>query len=186
MTATDDPLDFKDRAAWREWLQQRNSAASEAWLVIQKKHSRLPGLCLAEAVEEALCFGWIDGQLRRLDDERYLLRFSPRRADSIWSVINIRRVEKLTRAGRMTEAGLKKVAAAEESGQWQAAFEREDTETIPPDLERALRRHKAALAAYRALPASQKKQFIFWLQTAKTEPTRNRRIAEIIRRVLGD
>jgi uncharacterized protein YdeI (YjbR/CyaY-like superfamily) len=180
------PLEFSGRYAWRSWLAAYHAEASEAWLVIQKKCSKLAGLSLAEAVEEAICYGWIDGKLLRLDGQRYLLRFSPRRTDSVWSVTNIRRVERLQQAGLMTDAGLAAVHAAKQSGEWQAALEREDTDKIPADLEAALRRAKGGLAAYRKLPNSQKKQFVYWLQSAKREQTKQKRLAEILRIVTAE
>lgn len=179
-------LDFKNRRAWRSWLEEHHATASEAWLVIQKKGSKRAGLSLAEAVEEALCYGWIDSTLHTQDDHSYLLRFSPRRPDSIWSVRNIQRVEKLIRQGRMTDAGLSLVQLGKESGQWQAALDRERTEVIPPELEAALRRKQGALQAYRGLPNSKKKQYIYWLQSAKGEQTKRKRIARIVREVVGD
>ena len=177
---------FKDRKAWRSWLDDHSSEASEAWLVIRKKHSTLPGLSLEDAVEEALCYGWIDGTLNTRDDQTYLLRFSPRRANSVWSMSNIRRVEKLQRSGSMTEVGHAAVQKAKESGQWQAAIDRENLEIIPSDLESALRRTEGATAAYRNLPDSKKKQLIYWLQSAKRKETRQKRIDEIVEKVLTD
>jgi uncharacterized protein YdeI (YjbR/CyaY-like superfamily) len=185
MDVSPNHLDFIDRSAWRAWLRDHHATDSEAWLVIQKKRSKINGLSLDEAVEEALCYGWIDGKLQRLDDQRYLLRFSPRRPDSVWSIRNIRRVEELVRAGAMTEAGLAAVRAGKKSGQWQAALDRERTDEIPTDLEAALRRKKGALAAYRNLPDSKKKQYLYWLQSAKREQTKLKRIEEIVRQVLG-
>ena len=178
-------LDFIDRLAWRSWLQDHHATDSQAWLVIQKKRSRLDGLSLEEAVEEALCYGWIDGKLLTLDDQRYLLRFSPRRPNSVWSISNIQRVEELTRAGLMTEAGLAAVRAAKKSGQWQAALDRERTDEIPAELEAALRRKKGALAAYRNLPDSKKKQYLYWIQSAKRAQTKLDRIEQIVKQVLG-
>lgn len=139
MEETSNPLDFVDRYSWRSWLDEHHAASSQAWLIIQKKYSQAEGLCLDEAVEEALCFGWIDGKLRRLDANSYLLRFSPRKPNSVWSVYNIQRVEKLVDLGLMTEAGLAAVEAGKQSGQWQAALDRENTDEIPPELEAALR-----------------------------------------------
>jgi uncharacterized protein YdeI (YjbR/CyaY-like superfamily) len=176
-------LDFDDRSAWRSWLEDHHATDAEAWLVIQKKSSRLDGLSLDEAVEEALCCGWIDGKLRSLDDQRYLLRFSPRRPDSVWSISNIRRVGRLLQAGVMTEAGLAAVHAAKKSGQWQAAIDRERTEEIPPELEAALRRKKGAIAAYRALPNSKKKQYVYWIQSAKREQTVLKRVEQVVKQV---
>ena len=178
-------LEFTDRSQWRTWLEQYHAVESEAWLVHYKVGFQESGLSLESGVEEALCFVWIDGLLRRLDEKRYVLRYTPRRRNSVWSVSNIQRVERLIREGRMTEAGLEKIAAAKENGQWEAAIRREQVEIIPPDLEKALRRRKGAIAAYRALPASRKKQYIYWLQTAKRPATQRRRIEKIVEEVLG-
>ncbi len=177
------PLDFNDRFTWRSWLEDHHATRSEAWLIIQKKRSKLEGISLEEAVEEAVCFGWIDGKLNTLDDQRYLLRFTPRKPGSVWSISNIRRAEALIRAGAMEEAGLAAIHEAKRSGQWKAAIERENTDRIPPELRAALRRKKGAIAAYRSLPDSQKKQYVYWIQSAKREQTKRKRIAEIVRKV---
>jgi len=177
------PLDFVDRFAWRAWLEDNHAAHAEAWLFIRKKHSKVAGLFLEEAVEEAVCYGWIDGKLRGLDDQRYLLRFSPRKPNSVWAVSNIRRVEELSRKGMMTEAGLAAVHEAKKSGQWKAAIDREHTDVIPPELEAALRLTEGAIEAYRNLTDSQKKLYIYWLQSAKREKTKLKRIEEIVKKV---
>lgn len=173
-------LEFADRDQWRAWLEINHRKATEAWLVIYKKGRHRGSLSLDEAVEEALCFGWIDGKLKSLDDSRYTLRFSPRRSDSVWSISNIRRVERLIKRGLMTEAGLEKITEARRSGQWDAAISREQTDLIPSDLYNDLRGVKGALAGYRSLPESRKKQLIHWLLTAKTAETRTSRTKAII------
>jgi uncharacterized protein YdeI (YjbR/CyaY-like superfamily) len=183
MSLPHDLLDFESRAAWRKWLKAHHRTASEAWLVLQKKGYSESALSQEEAVKEALCFGWIDGKLKSLDQKRYSLRFSPRRSNSVWSVSNIRRVEELSNQGLMTEAGLQKVAEAHESGQWKAAILRERVDVIPEDLQRALRRQKGATAAYRSLPASRRKQLLHWLMTAKRTKTRQKRIKAILAEV---
>ena len=114
-------MHFASRDDWRAWLEENHATALEIWLVHYKKHTGKPGLTLEEAVEEALCFGWIDGVLKLIDDEKYALRFSPRKKGSVWSETNKRRVAKLIRQGHMTEAGLAKVREAKANGQWQAA-----------------------------------------------------------------
>lgn len=177
-------LTFHNRAQWRAWLLANHAAAGEAWLLIARV--KTPGLHLAAAVEEALCFGWIDGIMNPLDEKSYLLRFSPRTAQSIWSASNIQRVQALTAAGKMTEAGLEKVRQAQENGEWQAALRRERVDEIPPELEDALEGVPGALGAYRAARASQKKQWIYWLQTAKRAETRERRIQKIIEALMGN
>lgn len=183
MTGDGGLLTFTSRTEWRSWLESHHRRATEAWLVFYKKGVREGSLTLDEAVEEALCFGWIDGRLKSLDSFRYSLRFSPRRVNSVWSITNIRRVEGLIREGLMTEAGLEKVAEARQSGQWDAAIKRERTDLIPADLERALRREKGALAGYRRLTNSRKKQLLHWLLTAKREETIRRRIEAIVQEV---
>ena len=178
-------LSFTTRNQWRSWLKTHHHQAKEALLVLYKKGTRTPSLALAEAQEEALCFGWIDHISRSIDGSRYSLRFTPRRAGSIWSITNIRRVRRLIEAGLMTEAGLQKVREAQQNGQWEAAIAREQTDLLPTDLEKALRRRKGALAAYRRLNNSRKKQLLHWLLTAKSQETRRRRLEAIIREVAG-
>jgi uncharacterized protein YdeI (YjbR/CyaY-like superfamily) len=173
-------LTFKDRDAWRRWLKVNCGHESKAWLVIRKKSARQECLSLEDAVLEALCFGWIDGKLETLDKDHYALRFSPRRSDSVWSLGNIRRVEKLMAEGLMTEAGYRTIREGHESGQWDAAIKRERVDQIPPDLERILRRRKGALSAYRNLPASRKKQILHRIMTAKRQETRLKRIDAIV------
>ena len=180
-----DCLEFKDRDQWRSWLAENHAIETEAWLIIYKKQYQDQGLTLNEAVEEALCFGWIDGTLKSLDERRYALRYSPRTPKSIWSMSNIRRVEKLIEEGKMTDAGKEKIAQAKENGEWEAAIRREQVEKIPKDLEKALRKEKGALSGYRALPDSRKKLFIYWLQSAKRESTKGKRIQKIIEEVMN-
>ena len=138
-----------------------------------------------EAQAEALCFGWTDVKSKNIDRSRYALRFTPRRAGSVWSMSNIRRVEALIAEGRMTEAGLTKVAEAQQNGQWDAAIRSEQTDLIPSDLEKTLHRRKGALAGYRSLPHSRKKQLLHSLFTAKNQATRARR-TEAILQVVAD
>ena len=185
LSTSEENLHFRDRSAWRSWLEKHHASRSEAWLVIQKKRSTEAGVRYEETVEEALCYGWIDGKLLSMDDTRYLLRFSPRRPNSVWSIHNVRRVEDLIRSGAMTEAGLAAIHAGKECGQWQAALDRERTEEIPPQLEAALRRNKGALAAYRSLTPSMKKRYVYWFNDAKREQTKRKRAEEIVRLVLG-
>lgn len=178
-------LNFTDRHQWRNWLERNHAAETETWLILFKKKYAGQGLALDGAVEEALCFGWIDSTLNTLDEKRYALRFSPRKADSVWSMSNIRRVEKLAAEGKMTGAGEQKIREAKENGQWQAAVRREQVDIIPAELESALRQHEGALSSYQALPDSHKKRYIYWLQSAKRADTKQRRIQKIIEDVLS-
>lgn len=179
-----EPLAFANREQWRAWLELNHGTQCEAWLIHTKKGVKPGGLAYEEAVEEALCFGWIDGLLRGLDAERFLLRYSPRRRGSVWSESNRQRVARLVRQGRMAQAGLQKVREAQESGEWDAAGTREDAGALPTDLEEALRSREGAWEAFRALPPSHKKQYLWWIAEAKREETRLRRILATVDRVL--
>ncbi len=174
------PFDFKDRAAWRSWLLKHRGEGKAVWLRIRRKGACQAGLALDEAVEEALCFGWIDGSLRSESAESYLLRFSARRSGSVWSVANKRRAERLIREGLMSAAGLEKIAAARAGGEWEAASARENVDAMPTDLARGLGKSQA-LALFEKWPASRKKQYLYWLSAAKTPETRRKRIRAIAR-----
>ncbi len=170
---------FQNRDEWRAWLEGHHSTEKEAWLLIGRKGTSKPYLGLEEAIEEALCFGWIHGALEPIDKETYGLRFSPRQPNSIWSVNNQRRVEKLIKEGRMTPAGMEKIVEAKESGEWEAAKEREDVSSVPDDLVQALEENDAWLA-FENWPASQKVQYLYWLESAKRPETREKRIKAIV------
>lgn len=180
-----DYYEFEDQSQWRRWLEDNYGNEIDAWLILYKKKFEDQGLTLEKAVEEALCFGWIDGKLKSLDQKRYMLRFSPRTKSSNWSINNIRKVEILIDEGKMVKAGYQKIAEAKTNGEWDAAIRREQVEIIPKELEIALCKINGAIAAYRSLPDSRKKQFIYWLQTAKREETKQRRIQNIVEEVLG-
>jgi uncharacterized protein YdeI (YjbR/CyaY-like superfamily) len=172
---------MRDRDQWRMWLAENHGTAKAIWLVFYKKHTRRPGLAYVEAVEEALCFGWIDGVLKRIDDEKHTVRFSPRRKNSIWSELNKKRVTRLIKEGWMTEAGLAKVREAKANGQWAKAAQREDTTLVPPELTAALAENGMAQGNFERLAPSYRKQFIYWIGSAKRDETRQKRVAEAIR-----
>jgi uncharacterized protein YdeI (YjbR/CyaY-like superfamily) len=176
MKTPEHPLKVKSRAEWRAWLQENHAAQDEVWLAILKSQSPGPGVSYEEAVEEALCFGWIDGLTKSATAEFYVVRFSPRKRSSVWSVSNIQRVERLLAQGKMTEAGLTRIREAKENGEWEAAIRREDISTLPDDLHSALETNPAAQANFEKYPASQKKMFLHWILSAKTETTRQKRI----------
>ncbi|HSD85425.1 MAG TPA: YdeI/OmpD-associated family protein [Anaerolineae bacterium] len=148
-----------------------------------KKGAHPASLSFEEAQAEALCFGWTDVKSKNIDPARYALRFTPRRANSVWSMTNIRRVETLIAAGRMTDAGLARITEAQHNGQWEAGIKSEQTDQIPADLEKALRRSRGALDRYKSLPHSHKKQLLRGLFTAKSPATRQRRIEAIVQKV---
>ena len=178
-----DCFNFENRNQWRNWLEHNHTSQTEAWLIICKKKYQDQGLTLGEAIEEALCFGWIDSTLKSLDEKHFTLRFSPRTGQSIWSVSNIKRVGKLIRAGKMTPAGQQKITEAQENGEWEAAIRREQVDQIPEELEVALQKIDA-ISAFHALPASRKKQYIYWLQSAKRADTQQKRIQKIVNEIL--
>lgn len=179
MRVPENCLIFASREEWRAWLEEHHADRQEAWLLHDKKKCAAQRLTLEEAVEEALCFGWIDSQLKPIDDEQYALRYSPRKPHSVWAERNKRRAERLIAEGRMTTAGLEKIAEAKASSEWQAATYREDTGAVPEDLAQELEGNEV-WAAFVAWPASRKKQYLYWLSTAKKPETRQRRIQAIV------
>jgi uncharacterized protein YdeI (YjbR/CyaY-like superfamily) len=186
MKIPEHPLHFQDKDEWRAWLQENHSTQQEAWLAILKNQETRPGVYYEEAVEEAVCFGWIDGVMKSVNARFYYLRFSPRKRGSIWSVSNQRRVEQLIAQGRMTDAGMAKVREAKENGEWEAAIRREDTSSLPDDVSGALKKNPEAQANFEKYPASQKRQFLFWIASAKTEKTRQKRIQEMVEMVANN
>lgn len=180
MKIPDQPIHFENRDEWRSWLQENHTTEKDAWLVISKVHATHPGIYLDEAVEEALCFGWIDGAMKSATADFFHLRFSPRAKNSIWSMRNIHRIEKLIEEGKMTAAGLQKIEEAKASGEWDAAIRRENVDIIPEELQIALGKIDGALARYQNLPDSLKKRYIYWLQSSKKKETKQRRIQKII------
>jgi uncharacterized protein YdeI (YjbR/CyaY-like superfamily) len=173
-------VDLATRARWRRWLERFHAASTGVWLVIYKKGTGAGRLSLTEAVEEALCFGWIDSRTHALDARRFKLFVCPRRSGSVWSKINKARVAKLTRSGRMAPAGLAKVRAARKDGSW-SSLDHIDRMTVPPDLRAALRANQEALRNFQAFSISSKRIILYWIQTAKRPETRARRIAETVR-----
>jgi len=172
---------FPNREKWRAWLEENHASANELWLILYKKHTKKSSIRLDEAVEEALCFGWIDGKLRRIDDEKHEIRFTPRKKGSTWSETNINRVKRLIKEGRMTSVGLKKYRDGMRDPRMKLL--RKDFE-IPQFIVAALKRNKRAWDAFDKLAPSRKQQIVWWIATAKREETREKRIKETIRRSL--
>lgn len=172
-------LEATDRKAWHEWLQENHSTSSGIWLVYYKKGSSKPTVSYEEAIEEALCFGWIDSKVNALDEERYMQIFTPRRPESIWSKLNKQRVEKLLEQGLMKPAGLEKVVAAKKDGSWNFLDDIENL-IIPKDLKEALDSNKLAKDNFNAFGDSSKKQILYWIKSAKRETTRIKRIERTV------
>lgn len=175
-------LRFSSRGQWRAWLEKNHAKATGAWLAIARKNAG--GLHYDEAVEEAVSYGWIDSTVNRLDDTHYLQWYSPRKAGSDWSRSNKARVERLMAEGRMKPAGLAAVEHAGKDGSWEALDAVERLE-VPRDLEQALGASKQARAAYEKLPPSHRKQYLYWINSAKRPATREKRIRETISRLVS-
>ena len=177
-------LEVKNRAAWRNWLDANQHRASEIWLVYYKKATGKPSLDYGESVDEALCYGWVDSLIKKLDDERYARKFTPRKASSQWSPSNIQRVERLIAEGRMTCHGLKLVEAAKQSGRWDNPVQKPDLSfDMPEEFSAALNNNPQAKTFFDKLAPTHQKQYLAWIVTAKRAGTRKKRIDESIQRL---
>ncbi|MBN1517299.1 YdeI/OmpD-associated family protein [Candidatus Sumerlaeota bacterium] len=170
----------KNRSEWRDWLDQNHDKCSGIWLVFYKKHTGKPTLEYDDAVEEALCFGWIDSIIKKIDDEKYARKLTPRKADSRWSELNKRRIAKLQQQGLLTEIGKMKVKEAKASGQWDQPDRPQISYELPIELKRALAKNKKAREFFEQLAPTYKKQFIGWIAFAKRPETKDKRLKESI------
>ena len=151
-------LHVTDRREWRAWLEAHCDSETEIWLVYHKKHTGKPRIAYDDAVEEALCFGWVDSIVKRIDDAKYTQKFTPRNDDSTWSAINKKRVAKLIKQGLMAEVGLAKVEAATRNGQWDKPPSSKVEFEVPEELQEALEANGAAKTNFDALPPSYRRQ----------------------------
>ena len=171
-------FEITDRKQWRAWLKKNHKQAEGIWLVSWKKHTP-HYVTYADTVEEALCFGWIDSISRKLDDDRRMQYFCPRKRRSVWSRPNKERIEKLIAAGSMTAAGLAKIEAAKADGSW-GSLDAIENLVMPVDLKKALTRNKLAKDHFDAFPPSSRKIILYWIESAKTERTRIARIEKTV------
>ncbi|HTZ45494.1 MAG TPA: YdeI/OmpD-associated family protein [Jatrophihabitans sp.] len=169
-----------DAVAWRAWLLDNHADSPGVWLVLTKKGGTVTALDYAAALDEALCFGWIDGQVGRRDDETMRQRFTPRRARSAWSKRNVEHVARLTAAGLMAEPGLAAVEAAKADGRWDAAYAGPAAAEVPDDLASALRENSSAQAMWDVLTSQNRYAITYRIGQAKRADTRARRIAEFV------
>lgn len=169
----------KSRKAWREWLEKNHASSTGVWLVYAKKHSGIPSLTYDDAVEEALCFGWIDSKINPIDENYYMQVFTPRKRESAWSALNRTRVDRLLAAGLMAPAGLAAVDAARTSGAWNAMKHVEEL-TIPPDLERAIKANREARRHWVTYSPSRRKGVLYRLAAARRPETRAKYLKEIV------
>ena len=169
----------KDREEWRGWLAENHANATEVWLELFKKHTDKPSPSYNDAVEEALCWGWVDSTRRNIDENRYAFKFTPRKPGSKWSPSNIARVEKLIKMRQMTPAGMKLVEAARASGAWDNPVT-PPTFEMPGEFRKALAENQDAGAFFETLTSSQKKQYIGWIASAKRDETRAKRLTKAL------
>jgi len=173
---------FKTPAAWEKWLEANHAKSAGVWMQIAKKASGLSSATYQEALDVALCYGWIDGQKRPFDERTWLQRFTPRGPRSIWSKINTGKADALIKSGRMRAAGLAAIESAKASGRWESAYQPWSNPDVPPELQAALDARPNAKAFFETLRGANRYGVIFRVQTAKKPETRARRIADFIAR----
>ena len=181
MTTKDLPIvPFASRDAWEAWLEEHHAASDGLWLKIAKKGSGIETVSYAEAIEAALCYGWIDGKKASFDQDYWLQRFTPRRPRSKWSKINRQKATELIEAGRMKPAGLREVERAKADGRWEAAYDAQGTATVPNDLSRALEKNDRAREFFAKLDSRNRYAILYQIQDAKRPETRARRIQKYV------
>jgi uncharacterized protein YdeI (YjbR/CyaY-like superfamily) len=168
------------RSAWRAWLEKNHGKAKDIWLIFHKKHTHKPAIAYEDAVEEALCFGWIDSIIKKIDDDQFARRFTPRKTRSKWSETNKGRAQKMIEKGLMRMTGIAKIREAKKSGEWYESHKSSTELKIPPFITEALAENKRAREFFNNLPMSAKAQCVGWISSAKREETRKRRLAEAI------
>jgi uncharacterized protein YdeI (YjbR/CyaY-like superfamily) len=173
-------MTFEDAAQWESWLAEHHDQAAEVWIRIAKKNAPRASVTLTEALDVALCYGWIDSHRKPYDKDHYLQRYSPRRSKSAWSQVNVDKVSALIAAGRMRPAGFAAIQAAKEDGRWDAAYERQRTATIPQDLADALACNKPAQARYAQLDRTRQYALFLRLMKARTPESRAAQLQQII------
>lgn len=173
-------LYVKTREEWRAWLEKNHTISKGVWLIYYKKHTGKPRIPYNDAVEEALCFGWIDSLVKKLDEKRYCQKFTPRNKNSEWSDLNKQRVQNMIDSGLMTEAGLLKIRTAQQSGKWDRKPKIHMALKMPGEFEKILKSNETAAKNFEKLPPSYKRHFIGWIASAKRPETRERRMFEAL------
>ena len=152
------------------------------WLIYYKKHVNKQSILYEEAVEEAICFGWIDSQVNRIDDKRFMQKYTPRKPGSVWSMINKERAQRMIKKGSMTSAGSESIAQAKKSGWWQKAYTSRKKLSIPEELKKTLQKNKKAWENFTNFANTYQNMYIGWVLDAKREETRKRRIKDVVKR----
>jgi uncharacterized protein YdeI (YjbR/CyaY-like superfamily) len=171
---------FASRASWQKWLAANSERSAGMWVELAKKDSGLASVSRADALEVALCYGWIDSQSMTVDEKRYLQRFTPRRPKSKWSKINCAAVKRLHADGRLAPAGVREMEAAKRDGRWEAAYDSPRTITVPPDLEARLAKNARARRAFEQLDSQNRYAILYRLHHAKRSDTRERRLDQFV------
>ena len=164
---------------WRDWLTEHHASESEVWLIFHKRHTGVASIDYRDARDEALCFGWVDSLVKRLDDRRYAQKFTPRRADSRWSAVNRKRYAELKAAGRLKRAGIERPPTDRGYGPRPPRLPM--PKQLPAYIQAALRNHPTALRHFEALTPSQRRRYLAWIESAKRKETKLRRLKEAIR-----
>jgi len=170
-----------NRDDWRAWLRKNHDTKKEVWLIYYKEHTGKPRIPYDDAVEEALCFGWIDSIVKKIDDEKFAQKFTPRKSSSKWSEANKKRAMKMIREGKMTKVGMAKIREAQNSGEWFKPASVRTELAFPPHLQKQLAANKKALNNYNNLANGYKRLFVGWVTSAKKEETRQKRLLEAIK-----
>jgi uncharacterized protein YdeI (YjbR/CyaY-like superfamily) len=173
-------IPFASPKAWETWLEEQHTTSDGLWLKIAKKGSGIETVSYAEALEAALCYGWIDGQKASFDDRYWLQRFTPRKPRSKWSKINRQKATELIERGEMKPAGLREVERAKADGRWDAAYDAQSTATVPDDLRRELEKNEVARVFFSKLDSANRYAILYQIQDAKRPETRARRIAKYV------
>lgn len=176
-TKADRTLEIRTRQAWRAWLERNHASVAEIWLVFHRQHTGTPGVEYEAAVEEALCFGWVDSLVRRLDDDRFARKFTPRRSDSVWSESNRRRYAAVEARGLLAPAG----RVRPPTGRVPVLPARRTFAKVPPYIARAFKAEPRAWATFGRLTQEQRRKYLGWIDAAKREETKTRRLAEAVR-----
>ena len=172
-----------NRRDWRAWLRKNHDSKKEIWMVFYKKHTGKPGISYDAAVEEALCFGWIDSIVKKMDEDKFARKFTPRKSRSRWSELNKKRARKMIDEGKMAETGLARIRDAKESGEWFKSVlmgARSEELKVPPYFEKALEVNAKARKNFSNLAPTYRRHFIGWISSAKREETRKRRLQEAV------
>ena len=173
-------LPFESKKKFADWLAKNHDKSAGLWLKIAKKAAGIPTVTYAEALDVALCYGWIDGQKGSFDEQYFLQKFTPRRPKSIWSKINMEKVERLIASGEMKPSGLRAVEAAKQDGRWDAAYSSQKNIEVPADFQSALNKNKKVKAFFETLTSSKRYSFLFRITTAKKAETREKRIRQFV------